>query len=147
MSASSTTAKTLADLYEADETAWLEAMAQLVSQRRTAELDYAHLSEYLSDMARRDRREVKSRLVALLSHLLKWEYQPDKRTQSWSNTIYEQREELLFLLESGTLRNHAEAVLVEAFEHALHRTVHETGLPLESLPSACPYTIDSLLAR
>jgi hypothetical protein len=63
----------LSELYEADETAWLDAMADLVRQGRLEELDYAHLAEYLTDMARSDRREVESRLTTLLEHLLKWE--------------------------------------------------------------------------
>ncbi len=49
-------------LYERDETAWLEATANLVAQGRFGEIDRAALSEYLTDMATRDKREVKSRL-------------------------------------------------------------------------------------
>ena len=74
-------------LYEADETAWLEAMSELVAQRRYAELDHAHLGEYLADMAKRDRREVFSRLVVLLSHLLKWQHQPENCSGSWRGTL------------------------------------------------------------
>ncbi|HKM81947.1 MAG TPA: DUF29 family protein, partial [Candidatus Acidoferrum sp.] len=59
-------------LYERDETAWLEAMAELARDGRAEDLDLGHLAEYLFDMARRDRREVESRLAVLLSHLLKW---------------------------------------------------------------------------
>src|SRR5437667_12763961 len=66
-------------LYERDETAWLEVMSALAASGRFAEMDYRHLSEYLADMARRDRREVFSRLVVLLSHLLKWDHQPERR--------------------------------------------------------------------
>src|SRR5438094_601214 len=51
-------AKALPELYEADETAWLETMADLIRAGKYKELDYLHLGEYLSDMARRDRREV-----------------------------------------------------------------------------------------
>jgi hypothetical protein len=40
----------------------LEVMSRLVAERRFEEFDCEHLSEYLSDMARRDRREVYSRL-------------------------------------------------------------------------------------
>ena len=58
----STQAESLTVLYEQDETAWLEAMAELVAQRRYAELDHLHLSEFLADQAKRDRREVFSRL-------------------------------------------------------------------------------------
>src|SRR5438874_1944892 len=95
----------LSDLYETDETAWLERMAELVRRGRIEELDLPNLSEFLSDMARRDRREVESRLAVLIAHLLKWEYQPPKRSRSWLVTIEQQRQELLRLLESGTLRN------------------------------------------
>jgi Fe-S cluster biosynthesis and repair protein YggX len=60
-----------ASLYETDETAWLEKMSMLINERRYEKLDYKHLSEYLSDMAKRDRREVFSRLTTLLMQLLK----------------------------------------------------------------------------
>src|SRR5438552_2938743 len=92
----------LSVLYEQDETAWLEAMSNLAAEGRHAEIDYHNLSEYLADMAKRDRREVASRLVVLLTHLLKWEYQPDHRSGSWHGTILEQRRELRKLLDSGT---------------------------------------------
>jgi hypothetical protein len=67
--------ESLSTLFEQDETAWLEIMADLVSKKRFKEIDHRNLSEYLTDMAIRDRREVKSRLVMLLSHLLKWQFQ------------------------------------------------------------------------
>ena len=72
----------LADLYEADETAWLDAMAESIRKGRLDDLDYAHLAEYLEDMAKRDRREVKSRLTVLAAHVLKWQHQPKKRSRS-----------------------------------------------------------------
>jgi hypothetical protein len=141
-----TPASALADLYEADETAWLEAMAELAAHRRIGEMDFPHLSEYLSDMARRDRREVRSRLTVLLVHLLKWENQPEKRSGSWQATILEQRQELQDLLESGTLKNHAAAVLADKYQDARDRAAAETGLPVESFPAACPYTVEQLIA-
>src|SRR5437763_4986142 len=102
-------------LFDYDETAWLELTAALVAQGRFAEIDRGHLSEYLADMARRDRREVYSRLVTLLTHLLKWERQPDRRSGSWKGAIREQRRERRRLLESGTLRKHASAALEETY--------------------------------
>jgi hypothetical protein len=38
-------------LYEQDETAWLEAMSELIRQGRLDEVDYPNLAEYLTDMA------------------------------------------------------------------------------------------------
>jgi Domain of unknown function DUF29 len=115
------TPQALATLYEADETAWLERTAELVRSGRFDQLDPGTLAEYLADMAKRDRREVVSRLVVLLAHLLKWEYQPDHRSGSWRGTILKQQRELRQLLESGTLHNHAAAVLADAYADARRR--------------------------
>ena len=139
-------AAALAQLYESDETAWLEAMADLIRQGRLGDLDYPHLGEYLTDMARRDRREVESRLATLLTHLLKWVHQPDHRSRSWRGTIVEQRQELARLATRGVLRNHAEAVLAEVYAEAVERAAAETGLPAESFPGECPYTLEQLLS-
>ncbi len=133
-------------LYEQDETAWLEIMSDLAAQGRSAEMDYAHLSEYLSDMAKRDRREVSSRLVALLVHLLKWQFQPAHRSGSWPGTILEQRRELRKLLESGTLHNHALAVIAETYADARKQAAAETMLPRETFPADCRWDLEGLLA-
>lgn len=97
----------LVSLYEQDETAWLEQTARLIAQKRLDEIDHASLAEYLTDMAKRDRREVYSRLVDLLAHLLEWEHQVEQRSNSWKGTIRSQRRDLKQLLESGSLRRHA----------------------------------------
>jgi hypothetical protein len=135
----------LAELYEADETAWLETMSRLVARRAWADLDQPHLAEYLSDMAKRDKREVQSRLVVLLAHLLKWQYQPDKRSTSWQLTVAAQRQELRLLLASGTLRGHAADVLDVSYADAVEQAAIETRLPVESFPDVCPFTLDDVL--
>ena len=135
-----------AALYEVDETAWLEATAELLRNGRLAEVELTTLAEYLTDMAKRDRREVFSRLVVLLSHLLKWEYQSDNRSGSWRGTILEQQRELRQLLESGTLRNHATAVFAEAYVDARKQAAAETGLARTAFPEECGWDLDGALA-
>lgn len=134
-------------LYERDETAWLEAMSELVAQGRYAEMDHVHLSEYLSDMARRDRREVYSRLVVLMTHLLKWRHQPQHRSGTWRGTIRTQRRDLRLLLESGTLANHAVSVLGDAYSDARKQAADETELALDLFPEECAWELDQLLAE
>ena len=143
----STQAESLSVLYEQDETAWLEVMADLVAQRRNAELDHLHLSEFLADMTKRDRREVYSRLVILMSHLLKWQHQPNQRSGSWRGTIREQRRELRQLLESETLRNHAQSVLLDALGEARKQASDETELSLGTFPQECAWELDELLSE
>ena len=136
----------LSVLYERDETAWLEVMSNLAAEGRYAEMDHPNLSEYLADMAKRDRREVSSRLVVLLTHLLKWEHQPDHRSGSWQGTIVEQRRELRKLLDSGTLYNHAISVLPEAYADARKQAAAETTLPRGTFPAERRWELESLLA-
>jgi hypothetical protein len=139
------TVESLPALYEQDETAWLDIMADLAREGRTEDLDLPHLAEFLADMANRDRREVKSRLVVLIAHLLKWTGQPKKRSRSWRSTIIEQRQELNDEAGRGVLRNHAEKVLPQAYASAVERAAAETGLPRDRWPAECPYTLDQLL--
>lgn len=133
-------------LYERDETAWLEAMSEMIRLGRLEELDYPNLAEYLTDMARRDRREVESRLTVLLTHVLKWVHQPDRQSGSWKGTIIAQRQELEGLASRGVLRNHAEAVLADVYRKAVERAAAETGLSIETFPDTCPYALDDLLS-
>ena len=140
-----TQVEALPALYERDETAWLEQMAELVRDHRLDDLDLANLSEFLSDMAKRDRREVESRLAVLLAHLLKWKHQPDRRSGGWRATVEVQRHELELLLQSGTLRVHAEDALASAYSAAVRQAVAETELPVATFPPECPYSVDALL--
>ena len=135
----------LAALYQSDETAWLDSMAELIRQGRFEDLDHIHLEEYLSDMARCDRREVRSRLAVLIAHLLKWRHQPNRRSGSWLETIILQRQKLSDLLESRTLRRHSQDVLAKAYADAVDLAAAESGLPESTFPEHSPFTLDDLL--
>ena len=135
----------LPELYTEDETAWLEAMADLIGSGNRAELDYASLQEYLTDMAKRDRREVESRLVVLIAHVLKWRHQPEKRSGSWRSTIVGQRHELEGLAGRGVLRAHAESVLAKVYPRSVELAAIETGLPAEAFPAESVDSVTELL--
>jgi Domain of unknown function DUF29 len=137
--------ETLPELYEQDETAWLEQMAELIRNRQIDQLDLTNLAEYLDDMARRDRREVQSRLTTLLAHILKWLYQPERRSGGWHATVLHQQFELADMASSGVLRTHAEAVLDHSYANAIKQAAVETGLSQDTFPKQCPYSIEELL--
>jgi hypothetical protein len=140
-------ARPLISLYEEDETAWLEAMARLAADRDVEAMDLDHLAEYLNDMAERDRREVLHRLSTLLMHLLKWEHQSERRSRSWERTIAQQRLKLGDLLESGTLRNHAQAILDDAYRRAVKLAAIETGLDEGTFPESCPFSWETIVGE
>ncbi|HMC63327.1 MAG TPA: DUF29 domain-containing protein [Gemmataceae bacterium] len=136
----------LAKLYEADETAWLETMSRLITERKLDRLDYDNLATYLEDMAERDRREVASRLKQLMLHVLKWVYQRDQRTRSWLETIDEQRGQLQDLLTSRVLEAHARSRLLELYPRARKLALRQTGLPDTAIPEEMPFSIEQMLS-
>jgi hypothetical protein len=111
-------------------------------------IDAANIAEEIESMGRSDRRELKSRLVVLLMHLLKWRHQPGSRSRSWSAAIDEQRLQIEGILgESPSLRPSVAAMLVEAHAIARARAIAETGLADEAFPEACPFTAEEVLLR
>ena len=139
--------QSLAALYEADETAWLEESSQLIRAGRLDELDYENLATYLEDQAKRDRREVNSRLRVLMAHLLKWQYQPEKRSRGWALTVIRQRRQLKRLLASATLQQHAAEVLAEIYPAAVKMAAYQTGLPRSAFPAACPLRLKQIMTQ
>ena len=137
----------LHELYEIDETAWLERTAELVAQQSWDEIDHEHLIEYLTDMAKRDRREVVSRLIMLLAHWLKWDYQPQRRTKSWQRTLFDQQSELEQIFESQTLKRHGLEAFATAYGRAVKKAAIETGLSATAFPAEPPWSLDEIVSR
>jgi hypothetical protein len=81
-----------------------------------------------------------------MAHLLKWTYQSEQRCNSWRATIVLQRQELASALGRGVLRNHAQAVLAEVYADAAELAAAETGLPHDTFPSECPFSLEQLLS-
>ena len=78
-------------LYNTDFHAWTREQAALLKSGRLAEIDMNHLIEEIESMGKNERRELKSRLVILIMHLLKWQIQPERQSNSWRATIETQR--------------------------------------------------------
>ncbi len=133
-------------LHEQDLLAWAEQQAAHLRAGDLDRVDVAHLIEELDAMAGNLRRELKNRLRILLAHLLKWQFQPRRRSRSWAATIAEQRAQIEDLLEeSPSLRRELEAAARAAWPQARKRAAIETGLPLESFPIDLPYALRRIL--
>jgi hypothetical protein len=111
-----------------------------------AEVDWEHVAEEIEDMGKRDHREVRSRLIVLILHLLKWQLQPEKRTTSWRATIAEQRTELgLVIGDSPSLRRIPRDNVAALYKTAVKRATEETGISAKSFPAECPFNADQIL--
>lgn len=139
-------------LYETDTYGWalqqaeaLRAAARLKLNTPLA-LDWENLAEEIEDLGKSRARELSSRYYQLLAHLLKWEFQPDKRTPSWRATVSEQRSEIREVLsESRSLKPQREERLRAAYGKARRLAGDETGKGLDAFPEENPYTLDQVM--
>ncbi|MBF0338170.1 MAG: DUF29 domain-containing protein [Nitrospirae bacterium] len=133
-------------LYEVDFYQWVFHNANLLRQGRLTEIDIENIVEELEDMGRNNKRELASRIMVLIKHLLKWQYQPKRRCRSWSMTIDNQRSDINRLLEdSPSLKYNIETVTTKEFIEAKRRFENETGISASELPRNCPYTFEQLM--
>jgi Domain of unknown function DUF29 len=108
-------------LYDGDFALWLEDVAAKLRSRDFDRLDIDNLVEEIESLGRSDKKELKSRLVTLLAHLLKRLYIDSAYdNRGWEITIREQRKELLLLLEqSPSLREYFAEIFDGAYAIAL----------------------------
>jgi hypothetical protein len=134
--------------YHTDFYAWLMKNAQLLRQHQFSEVDVEQIAEELESMGRSEKREMISRLTALMAHLLKWQFQVVKRSKSWKNTISIQRIDILELLqESPSLKYEIQEKIEMAYEKAKLSAEDETGIDQNDFPKTCPFTLEQLLNK
>jgi hypothetical protein len=128
-------------LYDTDFVRWLETTIEQLQVQDYANVDWAHLIEEIADMSKRERKRLKSNLIVILLHLLKWQYQPESRTGSWRGSIREHRRRINDdLKESPSLAPYLQEIFAECYANAREQAADETGLPSEIYPLDCPYT-------
>jgi hypothetical protein len=136
----------LSDLYKSDFHAWTQQAAALIREHRFAELNAEDLAEELDSMGKKERIEVANRLVVLLAHLLKWQFQPAYRSASWRGSIIEQRKQIQRQLHySPSVKPHVPAAIAEAYPDALDLAARETLLDAKRFPQTCPYSLEQIL--
>jgi hypothetical protein len=134
------------NLYEKDFYLWTEETAQFLKERIFDRVDIENLIEEVESMGRSEKNALKSNLRILLMHLLKWNHQSDKRSNSWKYTIVEHRLRILESLNtSPSLKKYLEEVLEECYLNACKLASTETGLPRNTFPQSCPLTTEQLL--
>ncbi|WP_058554440.1 DUF29 domain-containing protein [Thiohalocapsa sp. ML1] len=134
--------------YEHDVIAWAEEQAALLRAGRFGQLDIEHLADEIEDVGKGEQRALASRVSLLLAHLLRWQYQPERRGASWQATIRVQRRALAAHLASAPS---LKRMLADAnwgtriWGDAVAKAIDETGL--DGFPEDCPWSLENILAR
>ncbi|MTW20637.1 DUF29 domain-containing protein [Allochromatium palmeri] len=142
-----------AEIYERDFDAWVQSQVFLLRQGKTGEIDVEHLIEELEEMGKSNLRELESRFIILIAHLLKWQFQLEMLAmqwkefegKSWRKTIIEQRTQISFLIKKvPSLKSSLHLAMTEAYTEARRLAIKETALAPEVFPIDCPYSVEQL---
>jgi hypothetical protein len=127
-------------LRDTDFYSWTAEMARTLRQRQAENVDWEGIAEELEDLGRSEEAALKSHLQVLLSHLLKWAYQPDPRGKSWKRSIGNSRDEVTELLDTNPgLRRKLDSIFARAYRKARRDAAADTALEEDSFPTTSPW--------
>jgi hypothetical protein len=136
-------------LYNQDFYLWIEQTVQALKNRDLNRLDWENLIEEVESMGRSEKRELKSRLLVVMEHLLKimfWESEKSQNLRSWRNTVLEQRYQLELLLEdSPSLRPMLQDSFAASYAKARLQTLRKYALPETLFPPEPPFSLEQVL--
>jgi Domain of unknown function DUF29 len=136
-------------LYEQDFYQWIQTTAKLLKDRRFEDVDWESLIEEIESMGRSERKEVKSRLIVLIEHLLKlmyWEAEKTYNASGWRDTIVEQRIQIeLSLEDSPSLRPLLTDLFLDCYQKAGNTALRKYQLSADFFPAEPPFTLEDVL--
>ena len=137
-------------LYSRDYYAWACEQAHALRERRFEALDFEHLSQEVEDLAKSERRELRSRLRQVLVHLLKCQFQSGGRSLSWEGTLASQSAEIAGLFhDSPSLDRELPEIVEQAYNLALRVAGKEMRLKRDQwqslFPAQCPWSAEQIL--
>jgi Domain of unknown function DUF29 len=136
-------------LYEQDFYLWIQTTLQLLRERKLAQLDIENLIEEIDSMGRSERKELKTRLIVLIEHLLKlkyWTEEKDYNARGGRNTIVEQRRQIAYTLaDSPSLKSVLNDVFLDCYTDARNDTIRKYQLPSELFPEESAFSLVQVL--
>ncbi len=134
--------------YETDAYGWAMQTAAALRERRFDAVDWDSVAEEIEGVARSERSALRSNLMQILVHMLKFEYQPGMSGKSWDVSIREHRQRIqLSLSENPSLKPSLEKTLAQAYQLARTRASDQTGLPLSTFPKQCQWALKEVVGR
>lgn len=136
-----------ANAYDLDIIAWANQQAQLLRAGRFDQLDIERVAEEIEEVGKSEQRELVNRMALLLAHLLKWQFQPAFRGNSWRRTIIDQREGIARRLrKTPSLKASLEDVdwWADAWQDARLQASRETGIGYDVFPDMLPWTFKQI---
>ncbi len=133
-------------LYDRDFCLWIDSTVKQIQEKDFQNIDWNNLLEEIESMGKREKNALESNLTILLMHLLKWQYQSDKRSNSWAFTITEHNRRIKKAFKhSPNLKSCFQEVFTECYGDGRKLASRETGLPIDTFPEQSPFNIEEVL--
>ncbi len=130
-----------ATLYEQDFHAWSQEQARKVREG-SFDIDREHIAEELESLGKSQQSELRRHFELYLMHRLKWEYQPEYRTRSWTLTMKEQHRRAVDLVrENPSLKPLVQKLFADAYIGGRVLALSETGIQEHEIPTACTFDV------
>ena len=136
----------MSDLYDRDFYRWANEQAALLRAGKLSAADIENIAEEIESMGRSEKRELVSRLEVLLTHLLKWQYQPERRGASWEASIGNTRDALArHMADNPSLKAKLPEAMADAYRAARRTAAAETTKAQSVFPAECPWPFDEAM--
>ena len=136
----------MTQLYDQDYCLWLENTVEQLKQKKLNHIDWENLIEEIESLGKSQKNALESNLRILLMHLLKWQYQSDRRSNSWSYTITEHNIRInKAFKESPSLKRYFIEIFADCYQDARKLAAKETGLDITIFPVDCPFSQQDVL--
>ena len=121
--------------YQTDFYGWALETAEKIRAGSFAEIDREAVAEEIESLGRSERYELGRHMELYLMHRLKWDYQPERRSRSWTLTMEEQRRQVLKIVrENPSLKPFLEELFSDAYVSARVHALIETDLSETMMP-------------
>ena len=132
--------------YDSDFYAWANEQAGLLRSGALSSADIKNIAGEIESMGNSEKRELGNRLIVILLHLLKWQFQPQNRSSSWETSIIVQRRAVVRIVrDNPSLQPKIPEVLADVYDDAAIEAAEETKLPKSAFPVSCPYTFEQII--
>lgn len=134
--------------YADDFYTWTQEQGARLRSGDLSGLDRANLAEEIESLGKSQFSSLVSALRVVLLHMLKFEYQPGRRTRSWTISIATHRIHVAEeLSESPGLKGRLTEAIGKAYRVARLEAAKETRLAVNRFPETCPYTYQDIMDR
>jgi Domain of unknown function DUF29 len=140
--------KDVADLYDDDFYQWTQQQATAIRAGNWEAIDRKHLAEEVEDWWKTDSARLRQALQDICVWLLAYTYAPEQRQAhySWYVRITSLRVDLEVITDIwSNLAVRAQDMLPKAYARSREQAPQESGLPLETFPETCPWTLEQVL--